>query len=228
MQYLGGKSSIAADLTEVIKSRHSERSLAIEPFCGGGAMTVALAGIFDKVSAYDLHPDLIRMWQALRDGWIPPDNVTEMEYSDLSYASPSALRAFVGFNSYAGKWFGGYPRNEMETNYFQRSKNVLLNDIAKMQNVEFNRSDFSKIIVPSGAVVYADPPYSGTTKYSETFSAYRFWFFVKKWAAAGATVYVSEYKAPPGVPCIWEQTIHGKMKEKKIVEKLFVMEPESA
>lgn len=230
MQYLGGKSAIATELAEVIKNRHTaeERKLLIEPFCGGGAMTAELAPLFEKVRAYDIHPDLILMWQALQEGWMPPDNITEMEYSDLSYAKPSALRGFVGFSGFGGKWFGGYGRNKRGDNYFRQTKNSLMRDVNNIRNVEYANSDFSKIEIINKSIVYADPPYSGTTKYTGSYSPYRFWFFVKKWAKTGATVYISEYKAPPEIRCIWEQSIHGNMKMKKVIEKLFLVEPTDA
>ena len=95
MRYLGGKSKIAKKITAAILAHTDRRGLLIEPFCGGGAMTAALAPHFDRVDASDIVEDLILMWQALQDGWQPPRVVTEAEHATIKHAPPSALRAFI-------------------------------------------------------------------------------------------------------------------------------------
>lgn len=224
MQYLGGKSTIAKRIAELIEERERDRGLLIEPFCGGGAMTAALAPLFAEVRSYDVHKDLILMWQALREGWQPPDTLTETEYKSLRYGNPSALRAFAGFGaSYGGKWFGGFGRRAArEAQPFQESKRTLLKDIELMRNVIFAQSDFSRIEVPGHAVVYADPPYSGTTDYKTVFSPLRFWHFARQWVTAGARVYVSEYRAPDDFVPVWQHTFTGNMKVKDVTETVFM------
>jgi site-specific DNA-adenine methylase len=81
MRYLGGKSAIAADIASFIVANVKDKSLLVEPFCGGGAMTVALAPYFQTVQAYDIHEDLILMWQALRQSWEPPEEISESDYT---------------------------------------------------------------------------------------------------------------------------------------------------
>lgn len=183
MQYLGGKSAIAQRIAEVIKEREPVRALLIEPFCGGGAATVALAPLFNQVRAYDIHPDLILMWQALSEGWEPPTEVSENDYKQQRYADPSALRGFVGFAaSFGGKWFGGYGRRESrKAQPVDENRRGLLKDIQSMSNVAFACAAFDSLTVPPGSVVYADPPYSGTTDYKTVFSSLRFWHFARQW-----------------------------------------------
>lgn len=50
MRYQGGKSRIAARLAAVIRQRCTE-DIIYEPFCGGGAMTLALAKVGFRVHA---------------------------------------------------------------------------------------------------------------------------------------------------------------------------------
>lgn len=167
------------------------------------------------------------MWQALRGGWIPPESVTETEYKALSFAKPSPARGFAGFAcSYGGKWFGGYARGSGD--YAAQGSRGLIKDSEHLKNVSYLCSDFSKVEVNAGDIVYADPPYSGTTKYSATFSSLKFWFTVRKWRELGATVYISEYRAPDDATCIWESSTHGFMKGKQVIEKLFTLEPKDA
>ena len=63
MHYMGGKSRIAKQLTEVILEYAESRDVLIEPFMGAANMTAALAPHFDRVYAYDIHEDLILMWR---------------------------------------------------------------------------------------------------------------------------------------------------------------------
>jgi hypothetical protein len=97
MQYLGGKSRIANKLAAFIKERHPNSDTIVEPFMGGGAMTTALAPLFKKVLAYDINQDLILMWQALKDGWVPPTDLSELDYKKLKDAPPISIACVCWF-----------------------------------------------------------------------------------------------------------------------------------
>jgi DNA adenine methylase len=226
MRYLGGKSKIAKRLAQTIISRTTSKTL-IEPFIGGGAMTAALAPHFSRVFAYDIHTDLILLWQALQDGWVPPSTVTEELYNGLKYSEPSALRGFVGFGgaSWGGKWFGGYARGS-NRNYADESARALLRDIKFMGHVIFQQSDYRDLVVSSGDVIYADPPYAETTGYSIPFDSNEFWEIADEWSRCGAEVFVSEYLAPPSWDCLWLLHRTRDMKadlitSEAVTEKLF-------
>ena len=223
MRYLGGKSKIARQLAMVIGGG----SILVEPFMGGGAMTAALAPQFDIVYAYDLHPDLILLWQALQQGWTPPTSVSEEDYICLRDAGPSALRGFVGFAgaSWGGKWFGGYARGGGR-NYADEAVRSLARDILRMGNVILAQADYREIVIPQHATIYADPPYRGTTGYGGAFDSEQFWDTADRWVAEGATVFVSEYAAPSNWECVWEQTRTRDMKAHltdaaQVTERLF-------
>jgi DNA adenine methylase len=227
MRYLGGKSKIAKKLTMTILAATTQRGRLIEPFMGGGAMAASLAPSFESVDAFDINDDLILMWEALKNGWKPPTNISEEQYKELKNAKPSALRAFAGFGgaSWGGKWFGGYARGDGR-NYADESARSLLRDIQKMQNCTFKCLDYQKIQPLLGDVVYADPPYAGTTEYRDTFDSAQFWETMKMWSMYGADVFVSEYKAPPNWKTLWQVERTRDMKSKftnaeKVTEKLF-------
>ena len=232
MRYLGGKSKIAKRVAEAILASTEKRGRLIEPFVGGGAITAVLAPSFERVDAFDINNDLILMWQALKTGWKPPSEISEDQYKELKIAEPSALRAFAGFGgaSWGGKWFGGYARGDGR-NYADESARSLLRDIRQMQNCTFECLDYLKIKPVAGDVVYADPPYAGTTEYRDTFNSTQFWETMGGWAADGVDVFVSEYAAPQGWKTIWEITRTRDMKSKltnaeKVTEKLFHIDRE--
>jgi DNA adenine methylase len=121
MRYAGGKNNFAIRLAYIIGSG----DVLIEPFIGSGAMTAALAPNFNKVYAYDAHPDLVLMWQALLAGWIPPGEVSKEQFESLRHAHSSPLRGFVGFAcSFGGAWFTGYSSHP-DHNYADEPKRLL-------------------------------------------------------------------------------------------------------
>lgn len=108
---MGGKARLARRITETILQATNNRSLLIEPFIGGGWVTAQLASHFDAVKAYDVHEDLVQLWQQGIDrSFEPPEHVSRELYHELkAQTMPSALRGLVGFGmSFGGKWFGGY------------------------------------------------------------------------------------------------------------------------
>jgi DNA adenine methylase len=104
VRYFGGKVRLARELSGIV-NRYGVQTYH-EPFCG--MFSVGSLVTAPQRTAADNHKDLILLLQALRDGWVGPDVVTEAEYDVLKSAEPSALRAFVGFGcSNSGKFFGG-------------------------------------------------------------------------------------------------------------------------
>jgi DNA adenine methylase len=231
---MGGKARIAKEISSAILSKIflTRRQILIEPFCGGGTMTAILASYFDNVYASDIHEDLILMWCALQDGWVPPEYISEEEYRELINAKPSPLRGFVGVGcSWGAKWFGGYARgkypNGGNRNYTGESKRSLLNAVKNMGNVKFQCCDYKKLIINPNDVVYCDPPYVDTTSYNNEFNSEEFWDIMRKWQHIGANVFVSEYIAPNDWVCIWGKTITRNMKSRlnnpeSVTEKLWI------
>ena len=222
MQYMGGKSRLAKDLARVIGGG----GRLWEPFCGGGAMTAALAPQFDSVEASDTHEDLILMWQALKAGWTPPSGVSEADYARLRSCPPSALRGFAGFAaSWGGKWFGGYARSGARSHAAESARS-LARDVNKLSNVTFSQKSYTEISPLPGDTIYADPPYAGTTGYGKPFDSVSFWRTAESWAKAGALVFVSEYAAPEDWPCVWDKAYARSMKAdlvtaSRVTDKLF-------
>ena len=146
MRYVGGKVRISKwikDQLEPLASRHQKY---LEPFMGGGAVLSKMAPLFPKgcVFAGDAHEDLILMWKALQQGWIPPEQVSREEYDELRTSSPSALRGFVGFgSSFSGKWFGGYVdraydrhSDRMQLPFSAAARRAVLADVENFRDAE--------------------------------------------------------------------------------------------
>ncbi len=172
--------------------RHPEQ-LYIEPFVGAANVIAHMSG---NRKAYDAHPDLILMWNALKQGWRPPDFVTPELHASLRHAEPSALRAFVGFGcSFGGKFFGGYARSSKERNFAASAIRSLDRKMVTLRDVTFERGYFHEL-EPKGALIYCDPPYAGTASFSVgKFDHGRFWEKVREWSREN-TVIVSECSAP--------------------------------
>lgn len=235
MLYLGGKGRIGGQIAETILANTNRRSVLLEPFLGGGNSFEHLAPHFANTMAGDLHEDLMLMWQAAREGWIPPDVVSEEEYLRLRNEAPSALRGFVGFGcSFGGKWWGGYARNakirkagHRPRNYAGESSRAVIRTSRMMQTTTLRRAAFDEWDVPTDAVVYADPPYDRTTGYRVSFDRERFWSVMKSWSLSGARVFVSEYAAPTGWIPIWSRETREAMFTNRPgtkTENLFVLD----
>ena len=216
MHYLGGKHKIGPQIAGYINSLPDLPYL--EPFVGAGWVLQYIRKT--DMLASDYHPDLILMWQALQQGWIPPNDIVEDEYNALKYAAPSALRSVAGFGcSYGGKWFGGYARGT-NRNYALEAKCSLIDKICRMSpNVIFRWCDYADH-APNDCIIYCDPPYEGTTKFHQSFSHKRFWNIMRKWSQNNI-VLISEYQAPDDFKMVADWYIKSDICSKERVEKLW-------
>lgn len=207
MQYQGGKSRIAGTIAAKIRELHPTATEIWEPFCGGGAVTLALAKAGFHVHASDNHEDLILMWQALMRGETEPfADVTEAEYAALKAVPPSARRGFVGFGaSFGGGWFSGYGRKDKAhvRDYVWESSQIWLrHQIWSKLLIDFTHTDYTTI--PDDVLVYADPPYVGTKPYkgSPAFDHAAFWSWVRQ--RKGPT-FISELTGPDDIDIVWRK-----------------------
>lgn len=237
MRYVGGKGRIARQIVEVIRESAPDARVAVEPFMGGGSVTAELASRFDLVLASDAHPDLVLMWQAVTNGWTPPQYVSEADYAALRNARPSALRGFAGFGgSFGGKWFGGYARGGQTAALEPRNhQGESARKVAKLGaamraggSVVVTHADYHAAPVIPGSVIYCDPPYAATQGYATgAFDSIEFWAWAEV-AADVAHVFVSEYAAPSWWHCIWSaekrQSVTMPAQGREIrVERLFTL-----
>ncbi len=235
MQYMGGKARIAKKLTEVMLSMTTERQTYLEPFMGGAWVLAQMAPHFAAPAAGDVMPDVAMMWSAVQQGWVPPTEMSRERWYQLKDESPSPERAFAGFGcSFGGKWFAGFARpdprqHESTGGYAGAAARGIEKKRAAIQPVFIDHTDYRNWRPGPGTVVYCDPPYAGTTAYGGVgeFHPDEFWNVMRWWNYWGATVFVSEYQAPPDWRCVWQQDQRTSLKatdnQGTVTEKLFTL-----
>lgn len=198
MRYLGGKSRLCYSIAKHLGSHG--KSVLYEPFCGGCSVTAEAARYFEKIYASDAHYDLIILWKALMDGWIPPlETISETEYRQLKYSKSSPRRSFYGFaQSFGGEFFHTYARSKKNYDFVRGAHRSCLTKVSKMKGkVKFRWVDYL-FVEPKDAVVYCDPPYFNTRKYQMGIDVKQFWSKMVEWSKDNI-VYVSEYTIPEDV-----------------------------
>ena len=227
MQYMGGKSRISKQIAEILNSDIDKDTQFVSLFCGSCAIESKVQA--DVKILNDKHPYLIAMWQALQNGWMPPDVVTKEEYYrvKVNMDENPALTGFVGFGcSFGGKWWGGYAKDRRGDDYCGQAKRGLLKDLSGVVNATFTCLDYHDVEIPNGAVVYCDPPYVNTTGYTVgQFDTNEFWNYMRQ-LSKRCDVYISEESAPDDFECIWsKEKVRTLEKSDNVgrvkVEKLF-------
>ena len=241
MQYLGGKSKISKEISEVInevfgreksdcegysggnRERERERELTtfVSLFCGSCAVE-------SKINAKqkilnDKHEYLIEMWKALQNGYVLPTIITEDDYKYVKTHKDEnrALTGIVGFGcSFGGKWFGGLARNKKGDNYCSRAERSVLKDLVGVKDAIFSCKDYRDVVIPDGSVVYCDPPYANTTGYTTgTFNTEEFWEYMRTISKKNK-VFISEENAPSDFICVWQKDFTRMLDVNK--ENIFV------
>ena len=227
MRYMGGKSRISKQIAEILNSDIDKDTPFVSLFCGSCAIESKVQA--DVKILNDKHPYLIAMWQALQNGWTPPDVVTKEEYYHVkaNMDENPALAGFVGFGcSFGGKWWGGYAKDKRGDDYCGQAKRGLLKDFPGVQSATFTCLDYHDVEIPDGAVVYCDPPYANTTGYTVgQFDTNEFWDYMCQ-LSKQCDVYISEESAPDDFECIWsKEKVRTLEKSDNVgrvkVEKLF-------
>ena len=230
MKYMGSKNRFAKELLPIILKNRTNGQYYVEPFAGG-------MNLIDKVEgnriANDIHTELIAMWKALvYENWQPPILVDEQYYNDVKIA-PDAFSdeevAYIGFNSYGGKYFRGFRRdNTGKRDYWKEHYNNIMKQAPNLKGVKFENTSFTNLDIPKNSIIYCDPPYFGTEQYKNKFNHILFWDWVRTKSKQGHKVYVSEYNAPDDFFCVWEKKHRTVMangeitKSKDSTERLFI------
>ena len=226
MQYFGGKAKIAKYIVPYLESVRKENQIYLEPFVGGANICSQMSG---RRFASDYNEYLIEMYKGVQNGYELPSEITENQYKHIkeNKNEDKVLTGFVGFGcSFAGKWFGGYARNKQKRNYCLASKNSLVRKMSKMNDVKFAYKNYTDI-KPNNCLIYCDPPYKDTTKYTGVpdFDTELFWNTMREWSKNN-DVYISEYSAPNDFECVLEIKTKTNIRDKSgevcsRVEKLF-------
>lgn len=238
MKYMGSKNRIAKYIVPIIQKAIDDNHISTyyEPFAGGMNM-------IDKINcenriANDIHPQLIAMWKALQNGWIPPSHISEEEYNYVKNNQttlPPYYVGYVGFcATFGARYFQGYARgfkNDGVTprDHSNESFRNIMKQIENIKNISFVCGDYRDVNVEN-SVIYCDPPYENTKKYLvEPFDYSKFWEWCR-YQNEKNILFVSGYDAPSDFECIWQKdvvvnfdSLRNENSNKKRIEKLYIV-----
>lgn len=233
MIYVGSKNRIAKEILSIILKDLQPDQWYVEPFVGG-------CNIIDKFEhKYKLGIDnnkyLIALLKALQNNEVEfPEEITRDEYMDIKNNKdnyPEWLVGFAGFCcSFRGKFCSGYAGNSVsensgrKRNYQKTQITSLLKQQDRLKGINLICSEYTDFIIPDKSIIYCDPPYADTTKYSKDgFDSESFWQWCRDKVAEGHKVFISEYKAPDDFVCIWQKGLICNLGNSSIktTEKLF-------
>jgi len=188
---------------------------------------------FATYEAGDINSNVILMWNAVKDDWVPPTTCTEDKYNLLKKGEDSALRCYVGFQySFGGRWFNGYAPKYGKNCDSSTASNKIVGIGKRMKNVNFTQGMYTQFSNLKNYVIYLDPPYQNTTQfyYEDSkllkFNHEAFWNWCKSMAKDNL-LFLSSYDAPEEWELIFESThkltgtFNGKSKVR--CERLYIM-----
>ena len=239
MKYVGSKNRLAKELVPIIQSYITDETKGyLEPFVGG-------ANMIDKIECNnkfgcDIHEELIELLKYVQDtNNILPKTITEEEYNKVRLNKDKYEKWYVGFvgfcATFGAKYFGGYARGFKNDKITPRDIPAeSIRNIEKqrknLQNIKFKCCSYDGINKNiKDFVIYCDPPYKGTLKYTTYFDYDKFYKWCKE-MSKNNVVLISEYWMPEEFECIWEKKTtvridsNKKSKDKKMerTEKLFI------
>ena len=217
MRYMGGKFRQSKAIVEVLKPYITPDTVYVEPFCGGmwSAARVARELHPKEMILNDINKPLMLLWEkCLEEGcdWLPVDaEQVEQEYPKYKVTQDDndPLTAWYGIAlSFGGKWFGGVARDRRgKTNSGVNGVKSMGKKIDSLQTVEIELhiGSYKDLEIPSGAVVYLDPPYEGRTKahHFDKFDYNEFWGWVRE-LSKRCTVFTSCFDCPEDFETVYE------------------------
>ena len=247
MVYQGSKSRLAKHIIPILQKYIDENNITvfIDCFCGG-------ANIVDKIKcehriASDYNEDLIALLkyaQSDNNLTIAPNECNFEHYKDVRNNKSTGKYskeyvALIGYcASYGGRYYdGGFARNSRDDDrnsstikYTNNLKN-LKEQAPNLKDIEFYVKDYKEYLNLgiTNALIYCDPPYKNTKKYSKQNIDYEEFYDFCREMSKDNIVVISEYTMPDDFICIWEKERKVLQKSDRIngdtaVEKLFTMQ----
>ena len=209
LKYMGSKNRLAKDIVPIIQGYIDKGcSGYLEPFVGG-------ANIIDKIKCdnkygSDAHKQLIAFLNALSNGYEPPKNISEEEYKYIKTHQneyDDKFLGYIGFQlSYGAMWFGTFRRDKIgKRKYDKEAYQNVMKQAPNLKGIIFKNCSFKNINHVKNYVIYCDPPYRYTTKYTTgTFPYDEFYDWCREMSKDNV-VLVSEYNMPDDFKCIWSK-----------------------
>ena len=168
MKYVGSKNRLSKQLAPIIQSYidgMGEKCNGYwEPFVGGANMIDKIK--FSHKYGSDSHKYLIALLRHIQQTTDDiPDTITEDEYYAVRTnpaAYPDWYVGLVGFCTFGGKWWGGYPRSFKADGATPRDMpNEIFRNIKKqaplLEGISFACRNYADCTA-DGMVIYCDPP----------------------------------------------------------------------
>lgn len=203
----------------------------VEPFVGGANMIDKVKG--NRIGA-DSNKYLIALLNEMSKSDFKSPDINEDMFLDIKENKDSFKDWIVGYAgfqlSFGAMWFSGYRKDKQGVrNYSHEAMRNVDRQAKSLQGIKFLHTSYSDLRIPENSIIYCDPPYENTAKYSAVgeFQHVEFWQWCRDKSKEGHTVFISEYNAPDDFECIWQQELNVSVakngKHKKAVEKLFTI-----
>lgn len=235
MKYKGSKRRVAKYIIPIIlEHRINVNHLFVEPFIGGVNIANKIKG---NVWGNDMNKYLIALYKKLQEGWSPPtiDKITSFFYKDVRDNKDKYEPHIVGYIGFAygfgATFFGGFVGDCKKTTNRDRigeSYRNIIKTQTEISHINFTCMSYLDMDIPTGSIIYCDPPYKGVSGYkgTDSFNHTLFWNWCREQHKNGSYVYVSEYSAPTDFISVWEKplkvTVSKGDNKTERVEKLFI------
>lgn len=231
MKYMGSKARIAKHILPIMLKEAEKHGITkwVEPMVGGCNIIDKVPENFERIG-YDLNDHVIHALIDIRDNVnLLPEKFTAEERKYWRERGATHLKSWACIvTSFGADLNGGYAREKGsdDTTFCGYGKRNALKQSPKIQNVQFICDSYENLDFEN-CLVYADPPYQGTTGYKTgAFDHDKFFDWCREQAKKNV-VFVSEYNAPEDFELVWQGEIktnfasNRKAATHKAVEKLF-------
>lgn len=237
MRQHGGKSRIRKPIARLLQHIANTAGMPrIEDrYCG----TLAVSrGLFEAgtlvAAALDMNEPLIRVYEAVRDGWGPPDSLSKEDYYRIKRGRQDPRDPMTGFAlcfcSFRGKFGGGYlgddersPEGSSGRSAAIKAQQDLLSLRPMLKLIDLRCEDATANFPTLPSVLYFDPEYEGTEGYDAT-APHDFARYLRRTEAQKRNHFIvaSEFKMPETWREIGAIAVkpHGLKRDK--VERFFV------
>jgi DNA adenine methylase len=228
MKYMGSKNRIAKHILPIMLEYRTPEMTWVEPFVGGANMIDKVEG---KRIGNDLNNYVISFWNAVKNGWIPPEFITKDYYKEIISNKQHYSQELVGWATTACTFGGtghGYAGILSKRNYQKEAHINLEKQRYNISDVDFLCGEYYQFDIPKNSLIYCDPPYKNGEHYRnfKTINYDIFWQWCRDKFKNGHTIFISEYNAPSDFKCIWEMPLKSNIVKNGTsysVEKLFTL-----
>lgn len=231
MQYIGSKRRLVKYLKPIIESYLKPGMKYLEPFVGGANMITEID--WDKKIGVDINAPLINLLIHFRDNDPKFFNVSKEQYyyfkEKYKNGADDWIIGYVGFFAgYLSIFYGSYDNRE---SYTKASFNSLYNQSKKdgFKKIKFINASFELLKI-TNSLIYLDPPYRNTTKYSYTdpMDYDLLWKKCWEWSNDNNIILLSELEAPDFFDCLFKKDFIYSLSGNTVtkVEKLFIFNKE--